>query len=116
MDYEFWLRLGAAGVRFEWIDRKLAGSRMYAQNKTMSARRAVHVEINHMMKRKFGRVPERWLFNYAHIVAEECVERTKHPRLFVYIFGLQALLAELRWNKTISSEFRKKVWHWWTKK
>ncbi len=116
MDYEFWLRLGAAGITFECMERKLAGSRMYAQNKTLGARRSVHAEINGMMKRKFGRVPESWLLNYAHIVAEESFERRKNPRLFVYTFGFQALLAELRWNKRLSFEIRRKVWNWWTNK
>jgi glycosyltransferase involved in cell wall biosynthesis len=32
MDYEFWLRLGKAGVRFAYLENKLAGSRLYAEN------------------------------------------------------------------------------------
>lgn len=112
MDYEFWVRLGRNGVKFDRIERKLAGSRMYAENKTLGSRRAVHAEINDMLKVKFKRAPDNWLFNYAHIVAEETFDRSKHPRLFVYTFGVQSVLSAWRWNKSISPEMRKKVIDW----
>ena len=64
MDYEYWLRLGNAGVRFMYLPEKLAGSRLYAENKTMRARVKVHREINGMMKKKFGQVPNKWIYNY----------------------------------------------------
>jgi glycosyltransferase involved in cell wall biosynthesis len=112
MDYEFWLRLGAAGVGFDWIDRKLAGSRMYAQNKTLGSRRAVHAEINDMMKKKFNRTPDSWLFNYAHVVAEESFDRTRNPRLFVYMLGFQSLLAAWRWNRSISRAMCSRIFKW----
>ena len=56
MDYEYWLRLGKAGVRFVYLKEKLAGSRLYADNKTLAARVKVHREINDMLKKMFGRV------------------------------------------------------------
>jgi glycosyltransferase involved in cell wall biosynthesis len=71
MDYEYWLRLGRMGARFEFFDYVLAGSRFYAQNKTLAQRVRVHAEINDVMRRTFGQVPERWIYNYAHAVADE---------------------------------------------
>ena len=108
MDYEFWLRLGSAGIRFSQINRKLAGSRMYAQNKTLGSTRAVHAEINDMMKKKFGRAPDSLLFAYAHVVAEECLDRNRYPRLFLYLYGAQAFFAAWRWNGRISREMCRK--------
>jgi glycosyltransferase involved in cell wall biosynthesis len=70
MDYEYWLRLGAT-VPFVRIPQTLAGSRMYKSNKTMRARIAVHHEINEMVRKKFGMVPERWIYAYAHAVVDE---------------------------------------------
>jgi hypothetical protein len=43
---------------------------MYGENKTLGARIEVHREINDVMKRLLGRVPDRWLFNYAHAIVE----------------------------------------------
>ena len=61
MDYEYWLRLGKAGMKFHYLEEKLAGSRLYAENKTLGSRVKVHAEINDMQKSLFGEVPERWL-------------------------------------------------------
>jgi len=95
MDYEYWLRLGKAGVRFGYIEKKLAGSRLYAENKTLGSRVNVHREINDMFKYRFGRVPKRWLQNYAHITMHErwkgCVTRRTE-------FDMRYFIARLRWN------------------
>lgn len=70
MDYELWLRLARAGARFVYLPEKLAGSRLYADNKTLGARVAVHAEINDMLRRTLGRVPLRWLLNYSYAAAD----------------------------------------------
>ena len=114
MDYEYWLRLGAAGVRFGYLERKLAGSRLYSENKTLGARLEVHTEINDMFRKHFGRVPDRWLFNYAHVALEQRVNRSIHPNRFLYLVALKSLLAGLRWNRRISPEMIKViVSHWY---
>ena len=99
MDYEYWLRLGKAGVEFAYLEEKLAGSRLYADNKTLGARVEVHREINDMLRRKFGKVPERWLLNYAHAVVEQGMSRADSPRLFDLRLMLVATRAALRWNR-----------------
>jgi glycosyltransferase involved in cell wall biosynthesis len=106
MDYEYWLRLGAAGVRFGYLERKLAGSRMYAENKTRSSVVKVHAEINDMLKKKFGRVPDRWLTNYAHTIVNPRVDRVQHPRRFVIEIVSRSMLAALRWNRRISPQMK----------
>lgn len=112
MDYEYWLRLGKAGIHFAYIEEKLAGSRLYAENKTLGARVKVHKEINDMLKKLFGRVPDRWLFNYAHAVVEEKLNRDETPRRFAMEIGLKTVFSALRWNRSISAMMRKEIMRW----
>ena len=71
MDYEYWLRLARAGVRFAYLPEKLAGSRLHPATKTLGETVAVHAEINDMLKRTLGHVPRRWLVNYAYARVRE---------------------------------------------
>lgn len=112
MDYAYWLRLGKAGVRFAYVEEKLAGSRLYSDNKTLGARVKVHREINDMFKELFGRVPDRWLFNYAHAVVEPRIDRGLRPRRFALEVGMQSLLAALSWNRSVSKPMRQAVYAW----
>jgi glycosyltransferase involved in cell wall biosynthesis len=70
MDYEYWLRICAAHPPLH-LPVKLAGSRLYAENKTLGSRAPVHREILQMMTAKFGRPAPRWVYNMAHVVLEE---------------------------------------------
>jgi len=110
MDYEYWLRLGRAGVRFDYLQEKLAGSRLYTANKTLGARVKVHREINDMLKKMFGRVPDRWLFNYAHAVVGQPSFRYQTATFFAIQIGLVSILSALRWNWSVSAEMRKTVY------
>ena len=112
MDYEYWLRLGKAGVQFAFLDEKLAGSRLYADNKTLGARVNVHKEINDMFKKKFGRVPDRWIFNYAHAVVESRIIREKSPRWFIVKLFFSAVFAEWHWNGKVSSTLKSPLIGW----
>ncbi|MCK9637942.1 glycosyltransferase family 2 protein [Methylobacter sp. Wu8] len=112
MDYELWLRFGKAGVRFGYLEEKLAGSRLYADNKTLGARVKVHKEINDMFKKLLGKVPDRWLFNYAHAVVEAKLNRNAAPKRFVLELGLRALFSALYWNRSISPSMRKEIKRW----
>lgn len=112
MDYEYWLRLGKAGVRFGYLEEKLAGSRLYAENKTLGARVKVHKEINDMLRKLFGKVPDRWLYNYAHVVVEQDCSRVDNPKMFVIRVGCYSLLYALRWNWRVSKAMRKSVYSW----
>lgn len=103
MDYEYWLRLGLGGARFCHLPEFLAGSRLYAANKTLGQRLAVHREINDMLKRRLGRVPDRWLFNYAHIWAESHgLDREKSPARFIWSVVRRSVWAAWHWNRRIS--------------
>jgi Predicted glycosyltransferases len=113
MDYEYWLRLGLSGARFYYLPCVLAGSRLYAENKTIGARTRVHREINTMLKKHLGRTPDRWLFNYAHVVLEDKnLSRGKAPFLYLLALVGGALYASLRWNSRVSQEMRSTILHW----
>jgi glycosyltransferase involved in cell wall biosynthesis len=78
MDFEYWLRIGKQGARFAYLHQKLAGSRLYSQNKTMRARLQVHQEVIDMLKRTVGHVPVKWRLAYAYFA----VKQRWFPRLF----------------------------------
>jgi glycosyltransferase involved in cell wall biosynthesis len=105
MDYEYWLRLAQSGAAFAYLRQTLAGSRLYPETKTLGSRVRVHTEINSMLRARLGRVPERWIFNYAHVLLEErtAIHPTQRIR-FTLGLSLLALYASLRWNRSVSSE------------
>ena len=113
MDYEYWIRLAKNGINFRYIEKKLAGSRLYNENKTLGSRVAVHEEINDMLLSKLGSVPDRWLFNYSHILAAEKVDRTTCPRRFILLAGLYSIISSLRWNRHVSKRMINTMFGWY---
>lgn len=113
MDYEYWLRLGQNGVNFALINEKIAGSRFYQDTKTMGARKKVHYEINDMMKEKFGMVPTRWLFNYAHVLLENKINQQQHPHWFKLNLTILSLWASYHWNKAVHQDVKLTIQKWW---
>jgi len=105
MDYEYWLRIAAAGARFHYLAEKLAGSRMYDETKTQRAKLAIRQEINDMLKRHFQVVPDRWLFVYAYHIAEQKIPEARSRKFFLYL-GAQIVRAAFRWNHRLSSELK----------
>jgi len=108
MDYEFWLRLSKAGAKFLYVDAVLAGSRLHEDTKTLGSRVKVHSEINEMLLEKFGKVPDRWLSNYAFALVESNsnYKQSSPARLKINLTA-QTLFAALRWNKKISKSHLK---------
>jgi len=115
MDYEYWLRLGLGGARFCYLREFLAGSRLYAETKTLGQRLAVHREINDMLKRRLGRVPDRWLFNYAHIwVERQGLDRETAPAPFVWNVVRRSWWAAWHWNRRITPAMALTLVRWTT--
>ncbi|MHC1788868.1 glycosyltransferase family 2 protein [Solidesulfovibrio sp.] len=115
LDYEFWLRLAKGGAVFRYLPRKLAGSRFYPQTKTSGARLTVHGEINDMLLHTFGRVPDRWLYNYAHALVREKWQVADGSPLFTPAVALASLQASLGWNRRLSPAVLRTTASWLTR-
>jgi glycosyltransferase involved in cell wall biosynthesis len=111
MDYEYWLRIGRT-TPFARVPHTLAGSRLYASNKTIGSRIAVHTEINDMLKRTIGVVPTRWLYNYAFAVydARGWDRRDLHAHALTFSRSLTG--AYLRWRRSLSFSVFQTLWLW----
>ena len=98
MDYELWLRLAKGGAKFAYLEHRLAGSRLHPDTKTLGSRVAVHAEINDMLKRTIGRVPRRWLVNYAYAKVEAAHGKDS-PRILARArAGIATIAAAFRWG------------------
>ena len=64
MDYDYWLRIGAAGLGVRHLRKKLAHSRLYPETKTMSARGAIYAEIFAISLKHAGRVSRSYVQGY----------------------------------------------------
>lgn len=104
MDYEYWIRLSQKGASFLYIPWVLSGTRMHDGAKTLRHRQAMHAEINDMLRRHLGQVPERWLLNYACVVAG-IDRRPSIGTLFRTAAVLPiALWAAWNWNRRVRPE------------
>ncbi|TLS52019.1 glycosyltransferase [Paenibacillus antri] len=115
MDYEFWLRIGQK-KGFYFLDQKVAGSRLYAENKTLGSRRKVHEEICSMLNDKFGTVPARWIYNLAHVIVEESGEsRENVERNLRFVKSLIRTSAKcfLKYNKKVPLNEIRNMFGWY---
>ncbi len=111
MDYEYWLRLGLGGARFYHLDTPLAGSRLYLETKTLGQRDKVHNEINRMLKMRLGRVPDRWLFNFAHAYADG-LGISRNDRRFLRVVSVESIKSAFKWNHSVSVNMLKTITQW----
>lgn len=110
MDYEFWLRLAKSGKEFVKIDRILANSRLYDDNKTLGSRLKVHHEICLMFRNLHGMVPDKWLFNYAHAKVDDFKLSNSLYRLAAIIFF--SCTSSIYWNRAISFDMMRQMFLW----
>ncbi|MBZ4219280.1 MAG: glycosyltransferase [Chlorobium sp.] len=108
MDYEYWLRLAHAGVLFAYLNEKLAGSRLYAANKTSRSRMQAHREINDMLHNHLGKVPEPWIKKYARASMQKRLDgrTTSQAEL-----TLRYAAAKLRWTGLRRKKISEITWH-----
>jgi glycosyltransferase involved in cell wall biosynthesis len=100
MDYEYWLRIGRT-TPFVRVPERLAGSRLYASNKTLGSRIAVHAEINDMLRRTIGEVPTRWLYNYAFAAYDAQGWPREALHHHPWTLASRLVYAYLRWRRSL---------------
>lgn len=101
MDYEFWLRLAQSGAKFAYLPKLLAATRIHGQTKTNASRLKCHHEINDMLSKRFGSVPDRWVFNYAHAAVEDRGISKQRRMRFVSSLVLHSCVACVKWNRRL---------------
>lgn len=112
MDYELWLRYGKY-VDFYHVPKKMAGSRMYKNNKTIGKRLQAHEEINQMLKHKFGKVPDNWIMTFAFIKAEETTNLNKYDDDQVKKLIWISLKEIMQLKKWVAPKIIIKIIFWW---
>ena len=95
MDYDYWLRLSYAGVRFAYLEEKLAGSRLYSGNKTLGEKVNAYAEVNDMFKKNTGIVPKLWLQKYAQVSMHERLGGMARSKIE---FHIRYAYAKKHWN------------------
>ena len=63
-DYDLWIRMAKAGVRFGSMPDYLANSRMHGGAKTIYQRQVVLQASMALLKRHYGYIPLPWIFGY----------------------------------------------------
>ena len=63
-DYDLWIRMAKAGLRFDSIPEYLANSRMHGGAKTIYERDQVLQASMELLKRHYGYIPLSWIFGY----------------------------------------------------
>jgi glycosyltransferase involved in cell wall biosynthesis len=112
MDYEYWLRLGMRGARFVHIPARLAASRVHDETKTRSRPREVHTEINNMLREHLGRVPDNWLWNYAHTVLDARGIERSSDLTYLLRAALLTAMAAFRWSRFPSMPLIRNTGSW----
>jgi glycosyltransferase involved in cell wall biosynthesis len=109
VDYELWIRWAKAGARFQYLPKTLAATRLHAEAKTVAKRLACHEDINNILRDHLGKVPQRWVLNYAYAAADHWgVPRTNQLR-FTSAIVKESILASARWNRRLEWNLVKKL-------
>lgn len=98
MDYEYWLRLAMGGAAVRHIRVRMAGSRLHAAAKTVRSPKQAHTEVNDMLARKLGTVPDSWLSNYAYAILDHRKRARNTNRAYLLEVAVLAVGAAFRWN------------------
>jgi GT2 family glycosyltransferase len=103
-DYDYWLRLDQAGVRFARLPRLLAAFRVPGEPNWLGALPRERTqeglaELNDLFRARLGRVPTRWLVHYGLVAAWEHSQQPGRRRGFSFRSAWKhTAAANRRWN------------------
>jgi GT2 family glycosyltransferase len=115
-DYDFWLRLDQAGVRFARLPKLLGASRVRGIPNWLGAdpreRTAAGVaELSELFVARLGQVPTRWLIHYGLVAAWEEAQRQAPASRFSFASAWKhAAAAHRQWNNGPGALARRCVW------
>ncbi|HEX5102504.1 MAG TPA: glycosyltransferase [Pirellulaceae bacterium] len=102
-DYEYWLRLHRAGVRFGRLPRLLATCRVPGEPShlgVMPRERTSEglAELNDLLHHTLGRVPTRWIVQFGRVAAKERSAQDSRPPNQSHSPWHLSLTAHRHWN------------------
>ncbi len=89
-DYDLWIRMAQAGLRFGALPEYLAGSRMHREALTILERDRVFRASMDLLKRHYDYVPLPWVFGYTAYLSDgrDQFFEPLHPSIRHYIASL----------------------------
>jgi hypothetical protein len=89
-DYDLWIRMAKAGVRFAFFPEYLANSRIHRGSKTIYERGKVFEYSMALLKRHYGYVPLSWIAGYTafRIDGRDQFFQPMRPSVWKYLASL----------------------------
>lgn len=103
-DYDLWIRMAKAGIRFQMIPQYLAGSRMHQGAKTINERQTVFDASMALLQRHYSYIPFSWAFGYAAF-RHDARDQFFQPMKYSLRNYLASLPVGLRLNPTKRGRF-----------
>jgi glycosyltransferase involved in cell wall biosynthesis len=107
VDYELWIRCAKAGAKFQHLPKTLAATRLHPDAKTVAKRLACHEDINNILRDHLGRVPQRWVLNYAYAAVDDRGLPREQQLRFTSALVKESIIASARWNRGLEWELVK---------
>lgn len=98
MDYEFWIRLGKNHVKFGYLNKILAASRVHSDAKTSSLALPMQKEVMTMLKSHLGYVPLRWFLTYSYVALKNKTSYKLYDPRFCLGLYLTAVSNSFKYN------------------
>jgi glycosyltransferase involved in cell wall biosynthesis len=96
LDYEYWLRMALQGVKFAYLPKLLAATRLYPETKTLSSPQKALQETMDMLQQRLGYIPERWLLNEAVMTVKKKTQLRMPQKRYLLAVLIVAMMGAFR--------------------